>query len=298
MMGILAAATIADLFLIRLARIAPLSDIPRTVFAAALLCGLYFYTRWRKMHAIHAVLKPFIWMFLMQTALLPCLFAAARTPAPLVDNGLAHVDGLMHFSTGAVVNLVRRWPKLDAASEISYNLLLPLCLLATTVPVLRKHRGDADLFLLSVAISSILAMILFAFLPAGGPWTVYGYRPSEDQSGFQQFLMQLKSPAPYPALRTGAIITFPSFHVIMAVLAAAALWRFRGGRPYVAAITLLICAATVTTGWHYATDILGGIAVAAISRYIALRILRDEVSSRRQMADVLTGAVPSAAAVH
>src|SRR5262249_24403227 len=59
------------------------------------------------------------------------------------------------------------------------------------------------------------------------------------------------------------IITFPSFHAVWAVLLTAAFWR-RGWLFYaIGVLNLAVIAWTVTTGMHYFTDVLAGIAIAA-----------------------------------
>jgi membrane-associated phospholipid phosphatase len=34
-------------------------------------------------------------------------------------------------------------------------------------------------------------------------------------------------------------------------------------------LTVLVCLSTITTGWHYGIDVLGGLAVAAVSIALA-----------------------------
>ena len=61
------------------------------------------------------------------------------------------------------------------------------------------------------------------------------------------------------------VIAFPSFHTVLAVLAAFALWpipyvRWAGGL-----VCMLIVVATVMTGWHYVVDVAAGVGVAVVS---------------------------------
>jgi membrane-associated phospholipid phosphatase len=61
------------------------------------------------------------------------------------------------------------------------------------------------------------------------------------------------------------LITFPSFHVVLTVLAAAALWPLRPLRWPVVCWAALIVISTVATGIHYAVDVAGGLAVATVA---------------------------------
>jgi membrane-associated phospholipid phosphatase len=80
-------------------------------------------------------------------------------------------------------------------------------------------------------------------------------------------LLALRAPGAY-RWTPGAdlsIICFPSFHVIWALLSARALWGFRMLRLPIAVLTPLIILSTITTGWHYASDVLGGLLIAALA---------------------------------
>lgn len=126
-----------------------------------------------------------------------------------------------------------------------------------------------------MAIASILTIVALAFLPAIGPWTVFAIQPTQEQKIVQTTILGLRSAVQYPPLLTGAIVSFPSYRVVLALLAAAALWSFRKARLCIAIVTLLICVSTITTGWHYISDVIGGIALAVVSHRAALGLLAD-----------------------
>jgi membrane-associated phospholipid phosphatase len=65
------------------------------------------------------------------------------------------------------------------------------------------------------------------------------------------------------------IVTFPSFHVVLALLPVLALWPRRVLRPFLALVSAAICLSTLTTGWHYATDGIGGLVVTILAYWIA-----------------------------
>ena len=60
------------------------------------------------------------------------------------------------------------------------------------------------------------------------------------------------------------LICFPSYHTILAVLAAAALSRVPYLCPTAFVWAALIVFSTVTTGSHYVVDVLAGLLVAAM----------------------------------
>jgi membrane-associated phospholipid phosphatase len=83
-----------------------------------------------------------------------------------------------------------------------------------------------------------------------------------------------------------AIICFPSFHAIWAIFCAAALWGFRLLRLPVALLSGMIVVSTVTTGWHYVSDVVAGVAVAGLSLVIANVCLPHGSSCSQQLKPV------------
>lgn len=65
------------------------------------------------------------------------------------------------------------------------------------------------------------------------------------------------------------LICFPSFHTIVAVLSAVALWPVRGLRWLAAVWAGVIVVWTVTTRTHYIVDAVAGLAVAQVAGGLA-----------------------------
>jgi membrane-associated phospholipid phosphatase len=115
--------------------------------------------------------------------------------------------------------------------------------------------------------SAVIAFPLSALVPAVGPWFHYGYAPAADQEKVMNVFLSLRSQEPFIInfADLEGVIAFPSFHTVLAVLAAFALWPI----PYVrwagALVCTLIVVATVMTGWHYVVDVAAGVLIAAVS---------------------------------
>ena len=71
-----------------------------------------------------------------------------------------------------------------------------------------------------------------------------------------------------------------------AIFCAAALWGFRLLRIPVALLSGMIVISTVTTGWHYVSDVAAGIAVACLSLAIAKACTDNNNSCRKQLEPV------------
>jgi membrane-associated phospholipid phosphatase len=203
------------------------------------------------------------------------ILLAGRSSAPLIDGNLARIDAALHFSTGAVVQWIAVFPKMRMAFSIVYQAVMPLILLSVFVPPLCGREKESQRYILSIMIAAIITAVAFALWPAAGPWTVFGFTPTQDQADVQTYLVSvLKSSAPaHVDFRTMGVVSFPSFHVVLALLSAIALWNVRQIRYVVVVIAAGICISTLTTGWHYLVDVVGGVAVVLASHAIAVWVM-------------------------
>jgi membrane-associated phospholipid phosphatase len=145
---------------------------------------------------------------------------------------------------------------------------------AVLIPPMARQVERARHFLLAVVISAVLGSCIAALLPAVGPWAGYHFEPYWPQAWEAREIASLRGPGIFtanPDYKSG-LITFPSFHVALAILSVFALYPFRWLRYVALLAAVLIAVATVSTGWHYASDVIGGAAISAIGIAIAGRI--------------------------
>jgi membrane-associated phospholipid phosphatase len=158
---------------------------------------------------------------------------------------------------------------------------------AILVPPFFGQRLASRRYIVAVVTATIFTSVLFALWPACGPWTTESLRPTAEQAAVTARLLALKSSAPAVLdLQHTAIVSFPSFHVILAVLSAIALHRVPRVRRWACALAALTSLSTITTGWHYGFDLLGGLAVTAAAWSIArLAVLPDAALRPHQISD-------------
>lgn len=239
-----------------------------------LMCVLHGYSRWRRFPRFVEATGLAIWAGLLTCLLGLLMQIAGRTSSPLQDSALANIDARIHVSTGAIVRFAGHFPALRLSSDVAYALLMPLIIAALLLPPLLGNAQASRRYVLSIVVAALLTAGLFALCPAVGPWTVYGFAPTQDQAAVESYLRLLKSAGPVrlnPA--ASAIVSFPSFHVVLAILSTIALWGVRRARPLLWVLTIAICASTLTTGWHYAVDVIGGLFVTLIAHLIAVRVM-------------------------
>ena len=104
------------------------------------------------------------------------------------------------------------------------------------------------------------------------------YQLRVDQQNFLQHFHALRA-GEFPVVSMSnleGLITFPSFHTTWALLVAYAFRHYRWFFLPMVLLNLAVVVATMTTGWHYAADVLGGILTAAVAIGIAKLIGQAE----------------------
>jgi membrane-associated phospholipid phosphatase len=189
------------------------------------------------------------------------------------------------------VQWVGKHSGIQLALVVAYNLLLGLVAPALVAPMLQGFYQRGRRYVIAVTFSVLLTAALFALVPAIGPWVVYGFQPTYLQSSTQAALVLLKSGKTISLdFPSGGIVSFPSFHVALVALSVAALWYIRKLRSLLCLAMLGICISTVTTGWHYVIDVIGGIGVAAISQAAAMWMLSYRPTDQASRIETLANA--------
>ena len=232
------------------------------------LAGMAAYYRRRDEAAFVLSLTALGQIVAFVTCFIVLMYAVATFARPLVDQPLAAFDAWC----GVTVPAVRQWaaahPLVDLLLNFAYDTLLYQTALVLIVLGLTGDRAALEGFIASFMVSALVSLSLFALFPAEGPFVTYGLEPSLDQAQFLDHFRALRDGTRTLATYRGAegLITFPSYHVAWAIVITWSLRHCR--RPLfvtVFGLNLLVIASTMTTGWHYFADVLGGTAVAAAS---------------------------------
>ena len=192
---------------------------------------------------------------------------------PLRDALLVRLDATMGVNIGSVAH----WASLHwiaHAVNLTYVLLAPMLILAFLVTGLTGKATAVKRLLVANLAAFVIGLPMFVLVPAVGPWYGEHYAPDRSQAVCQADLLLQRDPGPYQHRPVG-VICFPSFHVMWAILCAAALSSFRRLRWPAWILAALIVASTMLTGWHYFSDVLGGFALAAVSLAAARGLVRS-----------------------
>jgi len=214
-----------------------------------------------------------LWSLLIKLIIPILVQVAVRLRMPLQDSFFGRSDEHLGVSVPAIMAWANHhW--LGSMLNKSYAWVVILLPLAVLLPMLAGKLKYAKEFLAANLISFAIGIPLFALLPAIGPWHYFHFPPSEAQTTFCEApLLAMRLAGTYVlGSQEAGVVCFPSFHVAWAIFFAAALWGFRWLRIPVAVVSGMVILSTMTTGWHYFVDVLGGILLAVISIVLAKRL--------------------------
>jgi hypothetical protein len=202
-----------------------------------------------------------IWLiFSVAAAILT--YAAATRDGPLFDARLAAFDRALGFDWNAWIVRVRAHPLAEAMLRGAYESLLAQILLTIAWFTWQGREERIAELIAAVTIALLLTTAVFCLFPAFGPGVdVPGFELAYlgDLTGLRNGTL----PSLDVMLLKG-VITFPSFHAVLAVLFV---WAHRDSISLVpaAALNLVMLVAIPSEGGHYLVDIFGGFAVVAVA---------------------------------
>ncbi|HUY94029.1 MAG TPA: phosphatase PAP2 family protein [Terracidiphilus sp.] len=222
-----------------------------------------------------------LWAALLWTILPFTVDVASRLGRtfPLRDPVLARLDA----DLGVNIAAVARWSAqhwIGHPLDTAYASLAPLLILAFLVPGLTGRATVVKRLMVANLAAFAIGLPTFIFMPAIGPWYGEHFAPNRAQAACEIAATSVRVPAPYEHKPAG-VICFPSFHVMWAIVCAQALASsFRRLRWPAWIVAGLIMVSTMTTGWHYFIDVLGGLVLAGLALATARLLVRDRVFAR------------------
>jgi hypothetical protein len=203
------------------------------------------------------------WTFIL-IALIPAIAVlSAHLQFPLRDGWLVKLDDAMGFHVPTIIGWSHAYWPIGWVLDRSYPLLSLLLPVAVLLPAILGKREAAERFLLANTAAFIFSFPIFTLVPAVGPWAGYQFAGSQAQISCEAAIVALHNGSDTAAM--ASLVTFPSFHVIWAMLSACALWSIKPLRIPSTILASLIVISTVTSGWHYVADIIAGFMIVGIS---------------------------------
>ena len=207
------------------------------------------------------------WVMLLVAIIPSMAVLSVRFEFPLRDVLLARMDKALGLNVPAIAGWTAAHPHWQILSDKSYDVLYLLLPIAMFLPGILGRREAAEQFIVANAAAFLISFPIFTLMPAIGPWAGSEFAGNAAQKACEASIIALHSGSKTAAVV--GVVSFPSFHVIWAVLSARALWPIRGLRIVGVAMACLVTVSTVTTGWHYVVDVIAGFAMAGVALGIA-----------------------------
>lgn len=198
------------------------------------------------------------------------------TPFPTVDHIMSYLDKSLGVDTDSILLWTSSHPFIKKMLIYAYNTVtLEMFILPVALGVLLKKRSVNE-FLLLTCLSYLLGYCLYYFFPTAAPASVFQsphFLPQELATAlkFQQIHHHV-----VPTTRDGGLIAFPSFHVIFSLLCVYVIRDVKWLLVPLAIINVIAIFSTVALGWHYLTDVFGGIFVLVVTIFITRLLLNPK----------------------
>lgn len=250
----------------------PLAIAVLVLGAPLLVPAALFHDRGKFKHREAALMLP--WTMLIAALIAQAAPISATFAFPLRDGLWRSLDQHLAINVPGIIRVVHLHPFIDALLFRSYAFALhPLVICAILLPALLGKKQTAQQFVLSNAFSFVLALPVMIFLPAVGPWVGWGFPPDKLQKACEATIYALRNGSLNIKDNFGGIVCLPSFHTFWAIVSAQALFPFRYLRYPAILTAALITASTVTTGWHYAVDVVAAILMVVICTLLSRAVI-------------------------
>lgn len=252
-------------------------------FSGGLLLAAMFGHTVLKMPPVAEPLALAAFWVAMVAVLLPASYIAAAFDMPLVDDAMSRLDRMTGFNWLSL----QKWVADDATRShvafLFYRYSIVQVLISVFALAAIRDLVRLNTYFTGLLLATIVMVILSALFPALSAYPHYGV--TAQQMGHILDHIPLSSHVKdVLALRAGTlrhldiewdgIITFPSYHAIVAITAGWASWRVRWIGPLNAAFTALVLLATLPIGSHYLMDLIGAALLCAATLAVADRLER------------------------
>lgn len=247
----------------------PLAAQLAVMLLLAALLGVY--TRLARAPRLRLALEASLFGIVISTAFNFPMYLLARHGGGFADGALRRADAALGIDVPALARWVSLHPRVEHTQALIYGSLHLVSGAALLIPALAGRSRWVSELLVALAVSVLASLLILTCVRAIGPWDGGAFGASVEQQSCAGVLraLQAGTALTIDLSRPAPLIAFPSWHVILALLSAHALGRFEYLRVPAIVWATAIALSTLTSGWHYGVDVLGGVAVAASSIFVS-----------------------------
>jgi membrane-associated phospholipid phosphatase len=242
------------------------------VCALLVLMGL-FYRHIREDQALAEALNGAGQIIAFASVAAPLSYIAASAAYPLWDAELTAWDRRLAFDWLNWLAFMNAWPALHMITKIAYGSFAVQTTMIVMALGMTGRSVHMRLFILALFSTTLVTIAISALMPAQGVWGAW-HLSLNDAPAIIPTTRDLPLPV-FFGLRDGSyrllvgdnaegVISFPSLHAALGLLFILGLWPMKRLRWVGLLINLVMIAATPVEGSHYLSDVLAGLAVAAL----------------------------------
>jgi membrane-associated phospholipid phosphatase len=231
----------------------------------------------------------------------PVSYIATSLDLPLRDGWFAATDRALGLDWSALLNWMDAHASVHPVFSAIYSSLMPQTVVVVLALAMTGRFVWLRMFVLAFIISTIVTIVIAAFVPAEGVWGFHKLSaashphivPATREMHLHVFHgLRDGSFRQLMAMGADGIVTFPSLHTALALIITVALWPIPVLRWIGLAINTLMLVSIPVDGGHYFIDMLAGLAIAWVSVVAAKRIAEFAHQPKPQTANSRVGLIP------
>jgi membrane-associated phospholipid phosphatase len=195
-----------------------------------------------------------------------------RLGFPYIDNALSNADMVLGIYAPAIVLLFAEHPDFANFLAFVYSTSLPVCIACGLVLAASGRISRAQELAFAFTFCILFASTVSIFFPALGSTVYHGIEglpglPST-AGNFHMATVAYYRDDPMATFDLGkiqGIVTFPSFHMVMAIMVPYAIRGTGIATWFAGAWAVLVTISAVVIGGHYIVDLLAGVITWSIA---------------------------------
>jgi hypothetical protein len=195
-------------------------------------------------------------------------YLAATLPFKLLDGTFETLDVSLGFHWMDWFNYLQERPAVRDLLSVAYSSMVPQILFAIIYMSKPSRAWQVRELWWASMVALVIAALASGLMPALGAYQHYGVWLHRAVHLKDLLAIRDGTMTELPLLVLHGLITFPSYHSVMAVLLS---WVYRGHAGMFAIACVLNAAMLVSVpvhGGHYLVDVISGCAVAAIAIFL------------------------------
>jgi PAP2 superfamily len=233
-----------------------------------------FYTVARPDDRVARLFRGAIELFLLSFLCGSLSYAATSLNRPLWDDVFVVWDQALGFDWRHWLGVLNEHPKINLALALAYHSMWPQLVLVIVALVTVRDYRRLDVFLLAFGFAAAITVVVAGFMPALSPLAHFAITPADHPNIVLAVPREFEAQA--LALRDGSmrvielgqvqgLVTFPSFHTVVAVLLLIGFRNVPWLRWVSLVLNVLMLLSIPIEGSHYLVDLIAGVGVALVA---------------------------------